>query len=209
MKTVFNILPAVFFLCVSLNLSGQFGVRAGVNLANLAVDPEEEEFKTNTKIGIGIGVFYKVAVSDNFTVQPELNFMQHGTKFDLELLGVKAESSLSFNYLQVPILAKYGFGNMEGTNFYVQGGPYLGLGIGKVTSKVCIDGECETDEQEYGDGEEGPKNPDFGLQLGAGVNINSNISLDVRYILGLQNLNAGDEGTIKHTGINISVGYAF
>ncbi|MBP6239146.1 MAG: outer membrane beta-barrel protein, partial [Saprospiraceae bacterium] len=81
--------------------------------------------------------------------------------------------------------------------------------IGKVKSKTCIDGDCEEDEQEYGDGEDGPKNPDFGLQLGAGVNLNSKISFDARYILGLANLSNSDEGTIKHTGINISVGYNF
>jgi opacity protein-like surface antigen len=209
MKTVLNIFIGLFLLCTSVDLDAQFGVRAGVNLANMSVDPQEEGVSFGTKLGLGIGVFYKLAVADNFAIQPELNFMQHGSKFDLELFGVKAESSFNFNYLQVPVLAKYGFGDMEGTNFYVQGGPYLGLGIGKVKSETCLDGECETEEQEYGDGEDGPKNPDFGLQLGAGVNINSNISVDARYILGLQNLAQSEEGSLKHNGIFISVGYSF
>jgi opacity protein-like surface antigen len=209
MKTVFNILSLFLFFTFSIGLSGQVGIRAGINIANLAVDPENEEFPTGSKLGLGIGVFYKLSLSDNFSVQPELNFMQHGSKFELDLLGVKATTTLNFNYLQIPVLAKYGFGNMDATNFYVQAGPYLGIGIGNVNTKTCIDGECETDEGDYGDGEDGPKNPDFGLQLGAGVNINSNISVDARYILGMQNLISGDEGSLKHTGINISVGYSF
>ncbi len=209
MKNLINFYSAILLVFFAFNLSGQVGVRAGVNLANLSVDPEDDEFSPGTKLGFGVGIFYKLKAGDNLTIQPELNFMQQGAKSDIEFLGVSAESTISFNYLQVPVMVKYGFGDMDATNFYIQGGPYIGLGIGKVKSKTCIDGDCEEDEQEYGDGEDGPKNPDFGLQLGAGVNLNSKISFDARYILGLANLNGGEEGTIKHTGINISVGYSF
>lgn len=209
MKNFISFYSAILMVFFSLNLSAQIGVRAGVNLSNLSIDPEEDELSTGTKLGFGFGIFYKLKASDNLSIQPELNFMQHGAKFDVELLGLSSESTLSFNYLQVPVMVKYGFGDMNATNFYVQGGPYLGLGIGKVKSKSCIDGECEEEEQEYGDGEDGPKNPDFGLQLGAGVNLNSKISFDARYILGLTNLTSDDDATIKHTGINISVGYTF
>jgi len=209
MKNFLSFYSAILLVFFSLNLSGQIGVRAGVNLSNLSFDPEEDELSPGTKLGFGFGVFYKLKASDNLSIQPELNFMQHGAKFDIELLGLSAESTLSFNYLQVPVMVKYGFGDMDATNFYVQGGPYLGLGIGKVKSKSCVDGECEEDEQEYGDGEDGPKNPDFGLQLGAGINLNSKISFDARYILGLANLTSDDDASVKHTGINISVGYSF
>lgn len=209
MKTVFNFIAFICLLSLTSTLSAQFGVRAGVNLANLTVDPSEDEFNPGIKLGLGIGVFYKVPISDNFIIQPELNFMQHGSKSKISVLGITAENTLSFNYLQVPVILKFGFGDTDGLNFYVQGGPYVGIGIGKVKSKSCLDGECETEEIEYGDGDEGPKNPDFGVQLGAGLNMDQNISFDARYILGLQNLTSPDEGTIKHTGINLSVGYAF
>ncbi len=209
MKSFVNVFVAIIMVCFTLQLSAQVGVRAGINLANMSISPEDDELKPGSKLGFGVGVFYKIKAGDALTIQPELNFMQQGTKFDVDVLGVSANSTLSFNYLQVPVMVKYGFGNMEATNFYVQAGPYVGIGIGKVKSETCVGDDCETEEQEYGDGEDGPKNPDFGVQLGAGVNINSNISVDARYILGLQNLSSGDDTTVKHTGINISVGYAF
>ena len=97
-------------------------------------------------------------------------------------------------------------------NFFVEAGPYLGLGIGKAKAESCVDGgNCETEETEYGSDEEQIKNPDFGAQFGAGVNINKNISVDVRYVLGLSNLvnNATDDESWKNNAINIGVGYKF
>ncbi|MBC7884294.1 MAG: PorT family protein [Saprospiraceae bacterium] len=209
MKHLINSCFVILFISFSFLLNAQLGVRAGVNLANLSIDPEDENFSYGTKLGFGVGVFYKLKAGDNLTIQPELNFMQQGAKAEFDFLGETAKSTISFNYLQVPVFFKYGFGDMDATNFFVQAGPYVGMGIGKVVSESCIGGDCEEDEAEYGDGEDGPKNPDYGVQLGAGVNINSNISVDARYILGLANLNAGDEGSIKHTGINVSIGYSF
>ena len=209
MKNLISFYSAFLLIFFSFNLSGQVGLRAGVNLANLSIDPVEDEISPGIKLGFGFGVFYKLNAGDNLTIQPELNFMQHGTKSETEDLGIKSESTFSFNYLQVPVMIKYGFGDMDATNFYIQGGPYLGVGIGKAKIKYCLDGDCEEEEQEYGDGEDGPKRTDFGLQLGAGVNLNSMFSIDARYILGLANLSSDGDVTIKHTGINLSVGYTF
>ena len=101
---------------------------------------------------------------------------------------------------------------MEKLNFFVEAGPYLGMGIGKAKAETCVDGgDCETEETEYGSDEEQIKNPDFGAQFGAGVNINKNISVDVRYVLGLSNLvNDGTaDDSWKNNAINIGVGYKF
>jgi hypothetical protein len=209
MKTLFSIIGVILFLSISLNLSAQFGVRAGVNFANLSFEPEDDEFASGKRMGLGLGVFYKVAIGEKLFIQPELNFMQHGTRFDVENFGQKINSSVLFNYLQLPMMAKYGFGDMDAMNFYIQAGPYIGLGMGKVMFKTCIDGKCETQDIKYDGETEGFKNPDFGLQLGAGVNLDAHVSLDVRYILGLQNLTSAENSTIKHTGINLSFGYTF
>ncbi|MBK9735860.1 MAG: PorT family protein [Saprospiraceae bacterium] len=135
--------------------------------------------------------------------------MQHGSKIDVKIQGATSEATINFNYLQMPLMVKYGFGDMDGANFYVQGGPYLGLGIGKVKTKFCMDGKCEEIEQAYGDGDGEVINPDFGLQLGAGVNLNSKMSFDARYILGLADFNSDGDVKTKHKGINVSVGYTF
>ncbi len=205
-----NLLLAVLLIVLSLPVvNAQFGVRLGLNLANATIESDGESADTKIRPGLGAGLFYHYKVNDNFSIQPELNFMQMGTKFEEEFLGEKIESSLAFNYLQIPILAKYGFGNMDALNFYVQAGPYVAMGLGKVKSETCVGDDCEDEDLDYGDGEDGPKSLDFGLQLGAGVNITQNISVDARYGLGLANLTTSEDSAFKHNSIFISVGYKF
>lgn len=197
---------SLFLISISV-ASAQFGVRIGANLANVSSDPEV--FSTSSRFGISGGLFYQVKASDNLIIQPEINFVQQGFKTELSILGITATSNTSLNYLQIPVLLKYGFGNMEAMNFFVQAGPYLGLGMGKIKSKSCASGVCETSESDFGSGDGQLKSSDFGLDLGAGININSNLSVDVRYALGLSDLDNSSDGTAKNTAINIGVGYKF
>ncbi|MFZ1705665.1 MAG: porin family protein, partial [Saprospiraceae bacterium] len=104
--------------------NAQIGVRLGASLANQTAEFDGEKTDTKMKIGFGVGVFYQYNVNEKFSIQPELNFIQMGSKFDEDFLGETLETTLSFNYLHIPILAKYGFGDMEALNFYVQAGPY-------------------------------------------------------------------------------------
>lgn len=202
----------LFFLVIQSNqLQAQLGVRASLNLANATLDPDSAESTDfSSKLGLGIGVFYKLILSDQLTLQPELNYMQQGTKLSGDILGESFESTFSLNYLQIPVLFKYSFGDMNATNFFVEAGPYIGIGIGKEKIESCYGGKCETIENDY-DGEdvEGPKPLDYGLQVGVGVNLNKNISVDARYLLGLSNLNGDSEGSFKNKAINIGVGYSF
>lgn len=201
---------AAGFVALFTTANAQIGVRIGANLANASISGVDDgDFKMRP--GFSAGVFYQIQ-SGSLTIQPEINFAQQGTKFSLDFLGSKVESTFTMNYIQVPILVKYGFGDMEKLNFFVEAGPYLGMGIGKAKAESCVDGgNCETEETEYGSGEDQIKNPDFGAQFGAGVNINKNISVDVRYVLGLSNLvNDGTaDDSWKNNAINIGVGYKF
>ncbi|HRG21127.1 MAG TPA: porin family protein [Saprospiraceae bacterium] len=209
-KLITKFFIAAGFVALFTTANAQIGVRIGANLANASVSGDDEgEFKMRP--GFSAGLFYQIQ-SGSLTIQPEINFAQQGTKFSFDFLGSKVESTFTMNYIQVPILVKYGFGDMEKLNFFVEAGPYLGMGIGKAKAETCVDGgDCETEETEYGSDEEQIKNPDFGAQFGAGVNINKNISVDVRYVLGLSNLvnNATDDESWKNNAINIGVGYKF
>ncbi|MBK8108979.1 MAG: PorT family protein [Saprospiraceae bacterium] len=209
-KLITKFFVAAGFVALFTTANAQLGGRIGDNLAKASIGGDDTG-ETKMRPGFSAGLFYQIQ-SGSLTIQPEINFAQQGTKFNVDFLGSKLESTFTMNYIQVPILVKYGFGDMEKLNFFVEAGPYLGLGIGKAKAETCIDGgDCETEETEYGSSDEQIKNPDFGAQFGAGVNINKNISVDVRYVLGLANLvNDGDEeNSWKNNAINIGVGYKF
>ena len=209
MKNFFKSFILLFIVFFTVSVKAQIGVRLAANLANISVSPDDG-LSHSSKIGFGAGLFYRIQAG-NLTIQPELNFVQQGAKSEFSLLGTNVTSSITMNYLQVPILVKYGFGDMDAVNYFVQAGPYLGLGMGKVKSETCAGSDCETSEINYGSGDEDVKGLDFGLQLGAGVNITSNISVDARYVLGLSNFqnNPTGDASSKHNAINVGVGYKF
>lgn len=156
----------LFFLIIQSNqVQAQLGVKASLNIANVSLeDASIAGADFSSKLGLGIGVFYKLKLSDQLTLQPELNYMQQGTKLSEDVFDETYESTFSLNYIQIPVLFKCGFGNMNATNYFVEAGPYLGIGIGKVKSESCLDGKCETIENDYySEDIEGPKPLDYGL----------------------------------------------
>ena len=147
-KLITKFFVAAAFVALFTTANAQIGVRIGANLANASIGGDDEG-ETKMRPGFSAGVFYQIQ-KGSLTIQPEINFAQQGTKFNFDFLGSKLESTFTMNYIQIPILVKYGFGDMEKLNFFVQAGPYLGLGIGKAKAETCIDGgDCETEETEF------------------------------------------------------------
>lgn len=90
-----NILFLLLIL-VGFEAQAQFGVRAGVNGSNL------NGFSFSNRIGFHLGGFYQVDYSDKFTFEIGGYYNQRGFN-DQNNTGV----SESFNYMSVPVLARY------------------------------------------------------------------------------------------------------
>lgn len=196
---------AFFFLMVIPFAKSQFGIKAGVNLSSITIDPANEDLKRKT--GFGFGLHYRLLLTDNLAIQPEVNYIQHGVKesYDVPILG-SFESKSTMGYIQIPVLLKFSFGNMDGINYFLQAGPYLGMGIGRIKSEICQGDDCNTEDSDFGENN-GTDNFDFGAHLGAGIHITKNISLDARYILGLQDVSLDDDKEVKNNGIFLTLGY--
>lgn len=116
----------------------------------LNIDPYKEGFDPRTKLGLGFGVFYKLKVGGALTKHPELNFKQQGTKAEKGTL----KSTISLNYLQIPVLIKYRFGDLYALNFFVQAVPNLGMVFGTPILEFCNGRDCGTTEYKYWSEEE-------------------------------------------------------
>lgn len=170
--------------------------KAGVTLSKFG-GSDIEDAKFNLGFTLGVGFNFPIG-EGAFSLQPELNFIQKGAKYEE---GDYSEK-LKLNYLEIPILAKATFG--EVTKFYVNVGPSLGYGLnGKVKVK---EGSLEEDfDVNFGDEvDEIEKRMDVGLQLGAGVIIAEKIMIDLRYGLGLTSLN--EESKVKNNVLQFTVG---
>ncbi|RZK93209.1 MAG: PorT family protein [Pedobacter sp.] len=180
------ILASVLFLAGTAVKAQQVSLipKAGINISKQAIQDIDGE---KMKVGFQGGVGFNIATGKNFSVQPELNYISKGTKFEAGNINRK----LNLNYLEIPVLAKYSFGPA-----YVNAGPSIGLLISK------------KDEVRQNYGTE-LKKLDFGVQMGAGLALPLGIGkviVDGRYALGLSELSKNVN--VKNRGIIASLGYS-
>ncbi|PWN65597.1 porin family protein [Chryseobacterium viscerum] len=160
--------------------------KAGINFANQSIKNVNGE-KSKISFQAGLGVNIQTGVK-NFSIQPEVNFISKGTKFKNSF----GNETYNFNYIEVPVLAKYSFGPV-----YVNAGPSIGFLMGKSDKIKAVYGKTKT--------------IDFGVQMGAGIAIPAGpgkMIIDGRYNLGLSNISDEKGVDVKNRGFTVSLGYA-
>ncbi|WP_409415650.1 porin family protein [Flavobacterium sp. PS2] len=168
----------------------RFGVKGGLNLTNFTGG-----YDTKSLVGFHVGGFAEIKVMDKFFIQPELLYSAQGAKFDSPFGDYDAK----LNYLNIPVLAKY----YVTKEFSVEAGPQIGFLLSAKT-----DGE---------DAKDGYKSTDIGFNLGAGYNFTENLSVGIRYTIGLSGLaDRGDYEDLddyydsaKNSVLALSLGYKF
>lgn len=210
MKTIFlSILMGTLLLLPNNPLTAQFniGFKAGVNLAKQKFDGQGFSISPDNRLGFQVGAMAEVGLGQNLAIQPEVLFIQKGFKaeFDDPFTGEKTKSVLTLNHVEVPLLVKYKIPS-TGIGFFFTGGPALGYAA---SGKSEFDGESSKIEDEDW---EGYNRFEFGAHVGTGVLIPTGagaVSIDVRYILGISNLNGDESDDTKafNRGIGLSIGY--
>jgi opacity protein-like surface antigen len=199
MKKVFLIV--VVTLLGLGNLSAQevkFGAKIGLNSSNLRGDMDFD-----SKIGFNVGAFAEISLLDKFIFQPELLFSTQGAKF--ETSDANAAVSIKVNYLNIPLMLKYGVTD----KLFLEFGPQLGFLLsGKSKFEVTYGGETDSEEEDIKDSS---KSFDFGLNFGASFDVAENIMIGARYNLGVSNINDDDRDDDKaqNAVFYLSLGYRF
>ncbi|CAA9200784.1 hypothetical protein FLA105534_03250 [Flavobacterium bizetiae] len=185
-KVLLSAIAVMAFMSVSAQET-RFGVKAGLNLSTLTGDAEDAK----SLVGFQVGGFAEIKLTDKFAIQPEVLFSTQGAKFD----DIEGDSKTKLNYINVPVLAKYFITEA----FSVEAGPQIGF---LVSAKS--DGE---DIKDF------TKSVDFGFNLGAGYNFTENLSVGLRYTLGLSPVNDNgddfEDYTVRNGNFALAVGYKF
>ncbi|MDO8366831.1 MAG: porin family protein [Saprospiraceae bacterium] len=202
----------------------QVAIKAGVNFASISESASLETYeslKNNSVTGFQAGISFDLGLSEMFTIQPELLYIQKGGKSTYSINAEnKFVSRLYYNYVEVPVLAKLKFYKEDGGGFYLLGGPFIGLAIsGKSKRTTTLLGESTTVEEDFNfdndDEAERQKRTDWGVSFGGGVKF-GHMFIDARYNLGINNLldtdanNQNDNAPYRRTrGIGLTLGYEF
>ncbi|MEG0187431.1 porin family protein [Algoriella sp.] len=220
MKKIFFIAAAMLGV-VSLSAqekttSSQFGVKSTVNMSSFNGDDVKDN---DYKVGFSAGVYGHFPITDQFAVQPEVNFTRIGGKFkdDVTEVGnttIKDKNKTTLDYIQVPIMFKYYPG---ASRFNIEAGPQFGYNVyasNKQETSVYANGTVNTISGKT-DIKDNVKDFDFGVNFGLGYNVTDNINVGARYYMGLTKVGENtDNGTtaandIKNHSFSLGVGYSF
>jgi len=169
----------------------KFGVKAGLNYATFN-NTDNAEYKP----GFAGGVYASFNIpATPMTIQPELLYAQYGSNFD------DSDASFSVDYVQIPVLAKFGFGApgvpVRPEVFF---GPYVSFEINSDLEGQNVSANADDFFEDT----------DAGIVVGAGVKI-SRLNVEFRYTAGLTNVvaNSNFEDNQKNGAFMLSAGIDF
>ena len=165
------------------------GVKAGLNISNQNVSWNGSSIDTNAKAGVHLGGYAVVMFAEKVGIQPEIVFSMQGAKYP------DYDGKTIFNYLNIPILARYSINEM----FSVHAGPQIGF---LLTAKSEDDGD-KFDRKDEFDG------LDIGGAIGVGVEWPSGINCGARYVIGFSQISkdVDDNGEFKNHVFQLYAAY--
>ncbi len=204
----------------SFAFAQQFGIKGGVNVSSLSKDSNLTDQKT--KIGFNAGIFMNAAVSENFSIQPELLYSQYGSKVEdittSSAGGItttnKSSYSTNLDYITVPVMFQYKLV----PSFYLEAGPEFGFlmsakdkGDNSITTTSGGTSNILTSS-----GTTDIKNDinsfNFGVGIGAGFLLTNNIGINARYVAGVTDIakdRPSGQDIVKNNVLQVGLNYKF
>jgi hypothetical protein len=170
----------------------QFGLKAGLNLANISVSPSEDGSSFKMKPNLNAGGLVYVPLFGHFGLQPEIMYSAQGTKISAEGTSI----NYNLNYVNVPVLFKY----KDASGFFAELGPQISV---LVAGKAKANGQSQDIKNEF-------KSTDISGAFGIGYLSSLNLGIDARYNLGLTNIIKDADGNSAKNGVfQVGVFYMF
>ena len=190
-----KILMTVAFAALAIagaNAQTKFGVRAGLNLADLAIKSEDAKVESKIRLAFYVGGLAEFAFNDVVLMDAGLTYSNQGTK------AKEGDGALRQHALNLPVWFKYDFAGFR---------PKAGLYAGYILSQQLKTGNEITtvDKDDY-------NHFDYGIGLGAEYNLpNNGLFFEASYNWGLANLdkNGDAKNYTNNRVIQVGVGYKF
>jgi len=183
------LLFAVLCLAAGLSMALGYGVRGGLVLGNMALDPEFDEWgpsnaEDKIKMGFYGGAFIQHPLNETMGIMAEINYIQKGDKYSFDDSGDEIIYIFYGKTLEMPVL--FYFQPMEKMTLYA--GPVLGYILkGGYMYKVSYD---DPNVAEFGglDMNEWINRFEFSAALGGRYQLGGKYFGEIRYIYGMTNM---------------------
>ena len=186
-KLALVILAGVSF--ATANAQFQFGVKGGLNFSSLYGSDIED---ARTRVSLNAGIFARLPIAEHLSLMPELVYSSQGAKFH------NPDESFPINYLNIPILLRFGAGG----GFSIFTGPQIGI---LMSAKDKFNGNSMDLKDAY-------KSSDFSWVFGVGYRVpQTPVGIDFRYNSGISNIEEHDfnnsHGSIRNGVFQLGVTY--
>jgi len=208
----------------------RYGIEIGAHMGNLVqelpemgrigTDPtttfHKEHVDSRPNLGLRAGLVADFGISDNFSIQPGIQFVMKGARneFSVDLPNApntEYQEKINLNYIEVPIYLQYKT-REDGTGFMVGAGPYFGYAFGgKIVSQIN-DQETNDRNLNFGDNaNDDIKNLDIGLGVNLGYMLPMGVFIRGYGQYGFSNIYPVPEAKYetKNYGFGLSLGYMF
>ena len=196
-------------LCSIAAACGQtvkLGVLVGPNWSTIGSQNSIGETTAFT-LGLHAGLFTEIAAG-HWSIEPGLVYADIGGKvnFSTEIAG---NETVSLQYLQVPVSFVY---NTTDRKFFFGGGPYIGFGLsGNISVNQTGGSFGQVDASSNFNLKftfNSRTNPDYGINLLAGIHLNGGTIFTIGYGLGLRRVVDITYTTVRNDVITISIGHS-
>lgn len=200
MKKIFLTLLSISLFSAATSAQMRFGIKGGLNLANISVSPAQSN-PPKSIIGFHGGVVLDAALTDKISIQPNLLFSLKGASGSVSIGTGTIESKATLNYIEVPVNFVYSVTDA----FTVGAGPYLGYALSGNSAVTSTISGFSSYNESLDFEKEKIKRLDFGLNFTAGYEVTEGIVISANYSLGLANISDDANVTSKNNVIGFSV----
>ena len=167
-RGIYYIILGVFLFSTNAVNGQKLGLTAGFLLSNANGDLG---FESKGKLDIHAGIVAEWELTHKTAFQTGLRYYRKGFRVDLDnltsllslLSNKKNNNPIALSYLEIPLQIKHII-SKDWTEFFVQGGPYIGIGL-DATSEVFEDRV----DLSFGSADDQLKRLALGLQVAFGI----------------------------------------
>ena len=181
---------AAVSMASSLELN--YGLRTGLVLGNLSVDPdptEDSDLEAKMKMGFYCGLWARHMMNEKMGITAELNYVEKGDRYSEDGSGVTMHWIMYENVLELPVLFTY----LPSEKFALYAGPVLEYVLSSGYKMAYdVDDPDVVEYMGYGFGEWTNR---IGFSIAAGVTyqVNETFFGEVRYTYGFSNVISEDQ----------------
>ena len=195
------LLSILTFVTISFASEAQtrFGVKAGGNLANMAVASTTGTLDTKSILAFHVGGTMEMDLSESLLLQPSLLYAQKGFYFSGGSSGITSEATVRFNNIELPINVIY-----QVTDFLTLGGGAYASYLLSGKAKGSTAGHFFEENVDMNES----NRLEAGLNINVGYEVIPSLVINLNYSYGLTNIDKGGE-TSKNRVLGLSISKFF